>query len=368
MMALFPFDLPAHGALYAVLYVASWSVHALLASYVLGGTAYVAAADLLGRERSPNGGLTVGSLLRDWLPFALGVAITAGVAPLLFVQILRKKAFYTANLLLFHGWMALLPVLIAGFYLLYAIKTKWYANNRKRRWWVSLPALFCMVFTAYSWTQNHLLSLQSQEQWATAYGGDSWEFWNPMAILRMLMWVSGALSVMPVLVAWQLYGAKCRGEMIAQLTPKHLSRLAITAIGCCAAATAGYCAIDRGWRDLFGRASVAYFALIAFAAFIQLACWIRTMRVGVFSKANLLVATGAAGVTMLSFGAIRECVRIDASQVDWIEKTRQAAQNGGLLTFLLFGVINAVVIIFLMRGIGVELANPAENSPDPNAP
>ena len=40
--------------------------------------------------------------LRDWLPFVLSAAITAGIAPLLFVQILYQRAFYTANLLLFN--------------------------------------------------------------------------------------------------------------------------------------------------------------------------------------------------------------------------------------------------------------------------
>ena len=43
---------------------------------------------------------------------------------LLFVQVLDKHHFYTANLLLFNRWMLFLLVLIAGFYLLCLLKAK----------------------------------------------------------------------------------------------------------------------------------------------------------------------------------------------------------------------------------------------------
>ena len=53
----------------------------------------------------------------------LGLAITTGIATLLFLQILYKREFYTANLLLFNRFMLLLPALIFAYYMLYLIKS-----------------------------------------------------------------------------------------------------------------------------------------------------------------------------------------------------------------------------------------------------
>ncbi len=75
----------------------------------------------------------------------LGLAITFGVGPLLFVQMLDGPAFYTANLLLSHRFMALLPALIVGFYLLYVQKTGWrWVARRSGR--IGVPALAFLCF------------------------------------------------------------------------------------------------------------------------------------------------------------------------------------------------------------------------------
>ena len=121
----FPFDLAWPTSGYVALYLVTLLTHALFMSYVLGGALAVAFVRLHGvRENGP-----VTRTFIDWLPFALSAAITAGVAPLLFVQILYQREFYTANLLSFHRWMAILPVLIGAFYLLYLLKARPHARR-----------------------------------------------------------------------------------------------------------------------------------------------------------------------------------------------------------------------------------------------
>ena len=66
----------------------------------------------------------IAATVRDRLPFMLGCGITAGVAPLLFVQLLHQRRFYTANLLLGPRWLAVVPALIVGFYALYLAKAR----------------------------------------------------------------------------------------------------------------------------------------------------------------------------------------------------------------------------------------------------
>ena len=130
-MTLFPFALPGPTATYLVLYLVTLAAHFAFMGYVLAGSGYVAVSALSQRAGGASGAdesiadeSIVAPILRDWLPFALGTAITAGVAPLLFLQVLYKEHFYTANLLLFYRWLAVVPVLIAGFYLLYLQKSQ----------------------------------------------------------------------------------------------------------------------------------------------------------------------------------------------------------------------------------------------------
>jgi hypothetical protein len=104
---------------YLALAILTFALHALAIGFVVAGTAVVALAAARGRADAP-----IAAATRDWLPFALGLGITAGVAPLLFVQLLYQPRFYTANLLLFVRWLAIVPALIVGFYALYLARPR----------------------------------------------------------------------------------------------------------------------------------------------------------------------------------------------------------------------------------------------------
>src|SRR5678816_2594181 len=133
---MWPFD---RGGIVLALYVATLAVHAAFIGYVVAGTAYsLARDDALSRT------------VRDRLPFMLGCGITAGVAPLLFLQLMHQQRFYTANLLLGPRWLAVVPALIAGFYALYIGKTRW----RRAAYGI---ALACFAFVAWSWSELHEL-------------------------------------------------------------------------------------------------------------------------------------------------------------------------------------------------------------------
>ena len=163
MSDVFPLGLPAPTTLYLCLYVVTLVAHVVFMNYTLAGAVILGVETARGRASGP-----VATMLRDWLTFALSLAITAGVAPLLFVQILYREGFYTANLLLGTRWMAVVPALIAGFYLLYAAKIE---RVSARKWLavaVSVGAVLCFVFVGYSFTENHLLSV-SPAEWSGVY-------------------------------------------------------------------------------------------------------------------------------------------------------------------------------------------------------
>ena len=82
------------------------------------------------------------------------------------VQVLYQHRMYTATLLLSHRFMAIVPVLIAGFYLLYLGKTaRCAAWGRVARTVVHGVALVAFVFVAWTWIEEHTLAAAPPEVW-----------------------------------------------------------------------------------------------------------------------------------------------------------------------------------------------------------
>ena len=99
MDSMFPFGFPGPTAFYLTLLVLTFALSQALMHYVLAGCLYVAWATMWpGKGGVPRDQQPLAATLRDWMPFLLGAAITAGVAPLLFIQIVYQRQFYTANL------------------------------------------------------------------------------------------------------------------------------------------------------------------------------------------------------------------------------------------------------------------------------
>ena len=117
-------------------------------------------------------------VIRDWLPAVLGLAITAGIAPLLVPADLVQAQFYTANLLLFNRFMLLLPALIVAYYMLYLLKSHALGRaGRALRGLATFVAFVCFFYTAWAWTENHVLSLH-EEAWREQYASNHWLYRN----------------------------------------------------------------------------------------------------------------------------------------------------------------------------------------------
>lgn len=375
MQTLFPFGFPLPTALYLSLYLLTLIVHAALVSYVLAGSGYVAVATAAGtRARDP-----VARVLGDWLPFGLGTAITAGVAPLLFLQILYKESFYTANLLLFHRWMAIVPVLVIGFYLLYLTKTRVFPTwPRALRVAVTTAAFACFAFTAWSWTDNHLIALD-RDAWPAMYAGDTALSTTGRAtgvmLLRLGMWTCGAVPIMALIAGWQLRHASRAArraggtEASTDNTDEHVRaqrgavrRLALAALGGLLAATAlGLLYARRLGPDtealLTGPMALPYLGALALGLLAQAAAWIWLLRPRPrsedghpWSGAALAVATAGAGLAVLGAAVLRETVRlahVDMSRL--LPLHERAAGNGGMLGFLLVVLINGGILVWAIH-------------------
>jgi hypothetical protein len=331
-----------------LLYVLTLAVHAVLIGYVLAGSGYVAVTTIRpGRSRD-----VIRPLVKDWLPFVLGAAITAGVAPLLFLQILYKESFYTANLLLFHRWMAVVPVLIVGFYALYLNKSARVAGWRPVvRVAISAGSFLCFAFVAYSWTENHLLALD-RSSWVQFYG-DGDRFYTGGGLgPRFAMWLALAVPMMAMIAGWQVRARTGETDDDHACAARRLAMLAIG--GLVLAAAAGY-AIARGLaegeREALQSAFARPYAVVAAIGVVsQVIAWIAMARARHVTGVWLAVAT--AGVLELVVGGavMRESVRLaHLGEPGLFELHARTAESGGMAMFLLFLVINTGVIVWCLR-------------------
>jgi hypothetical protein len=114
--ALDPAPLPGPPWLFHLLWVVTFLVHLLFVNAVLGGSILAALAGPKSGARETQGFFVAAN---SW---AISFAITFGIAPLLFMQVLFGRFFYTATILVAWAWFGMLGLLLVGYYLNYAAK------------------------------------------------------------------------------------------------------------------------------------------------------------------------------------------------------------------------------------------------------
>jgi hypothetical protein len=362
MNSTFPLGFPGPTTFYLSVYVLTLVVHVVFMNYVLGGVAYILARSLFGKSKEgPN---VLVDLLRDWLPFALSAAITAGIAPLLFVQVLYKKNFYTANLLLFHRWMAIVPVLIVGFYLLYVLKTEYVGARRWLFVLVTAGALTCFLFTALSWTENYLLA-RNESVWASMYASRAMVYHSPELLPRMLLWSVGAFPTLAMILGWQVYGRERAGEAFDVTDQHRVSRLGLFGLIAAGGCAAVYAVVigKAGQTQATSPLALPWLIVAVVGAVVQGLSWM-AYRWSKMGKGTVLgIVTAGLLATILGMTCVREVLRITAIDFAGLYADHaRAAQVGGRYLFLGFFVVNAVLAGWAIRVSlkGAAKAKPSE--------
>jgi hypothetical protein len=314
---LWPFDgsLPS---LWLALYLASFALHAVFVSYVAAGTGYALVAGLR-RSADP-----IAERVRDWLPFMLGAGITAGVGPLLFIQLLYQRRFYTANLLMGPRWGAVVPALIVGFYALYLAK----ASERWRNVALGIGAM-CFGFVAWSWTELHQVMLDDPG-WQAMYAAGA-RFHLEFAIVpRLALWFGAMLALFATVAAWSAAPAERR----------RLAGLALA--GLIGASLASAVAIVRA-GDLDPAHGWTY--LLAVAAITAAVGWGWTVRRP--DGPGLTLATSATTAALVAGAVVREAPRLAL-----IERSRATAgHSSGVVVFAVTLVIGIAAIAWIVRTV-----------------
>jgi hypothetical protein len=360
MDSLFPLNLPSPTIWYTVLYLVTLLLHVVFMSYVLAGSIMLGVAGLrgmLGRAPRASAWAPVAKVLKDWMPFALSAAITAGIAPLLFVQILYQREFYTANLLSFHRWMAILPVLIVAFYLLYLLKAHRIEARAAVQGIVAMLVMACVLFVAWSWVENHLLSMD-RAAWPSQYESGSMLYANPMIFPRLGLWIAAAFPVAATLLLWQLRARASSTEPRAAAGAARslgLLGLAWTLVAAIAAwPVLGSSAPNAG-------ADMSRWLIVAEGgAVLAVLAW---MGVAARRSASpLLLSTASAGCGVMWIGIVvaREAARWSTlGGPAIIERHARVGTLGGFIVFLVFAVLGIAAVAWIIRCVSKEVRRPS---------
>ena len=305
-------------------------------------------------EKNRAGSKPLAALIREWLPFLLSAAITAGVAPLLFVQIVYPRNFYTANLLLSWKWMIVVPLIIVAFYLLYLSKsrviTRW---SLAARAFVTLATAGCFVFVGFCWTANHLLG-NAESRWSDVYVTGNTGLDATEVAARMFVWIGASFASLTTLAAWQLRSTTLPDD----LPPAETKRLTVMAIGGLFVSTASaivyLCLIAAETRNALLSASAApYLLLTAVGLAVQLLAW---WKIGVTRAIHLAPLTATSiglACSLIGASVVREILRLQMIDISAMyTRHADASGVGGLAVFALFAIVNFSLIgccIWLVR-------------------
>jgi len=356
METVFPFGFEPATQFYLVLYLLTLVLHVFFMNYVLAGSIWLAWSTLFpGRGATPRAQQPLALILRDWLPFVLSAAITAAVAPLLFLQIIYPEVFYTANLLLGWRWMVVIPVLITAFYLLYVLKSRMVTQwSFTARCTLGAAIAGCFIFIAFCWTANHLLSL-NHTAWGEIYRtGVVVESFLDL-LPRLATWISGAFPIMSLLAAWQLQYKIRHDESGKTSCNQEARRLALLSIG--GLLIAGICGGYYVMRleattqsHLVGSMGMSWIALSLVGITLQIAGWAIQYRNRCFSDRILYVISAGVLATLLGTACLREIIRISRLDIsNFSQGINDASTIGGFGLFLAFTIINTILIVTCLK-------------------
>ncbi len=192
--ALDPAPLPGPPWLFQVLWVLTFLIHLLFVNTVLGGTLLAA---LAGGTRPGRRELrTMFVEVNSW---AISLAVTFGIAPLLFIQVVLGRFFYTATVLVAWAWFGMLVLLTVAYYLNYVAKFRLRAGKNAGAV-VAVEALMFAAIAAIQVTVN-LLHLQPG-RWEQVADRPWAALADPTFVPRYLHFVLAAVAMAGALAAF----------------------------------------------------------------------------------------------------------------------------------------------------------------------
>jgi hypothetical protein len=166
-----PFPVPIW--LMQLLLVLGFFLHALPMNVVLGGGFLCAILFWLGRKTKTSYQYRAAKAFAISLPLFISFAVTQGIVPLLFLQLLYGPAFYTSSILLAVPWLSVLAVIMVSYYISYIViyrvlQVDYNAKSALKA--ALLLAVMSIGFAAVGYMfSNNMTLMLTPEKWLAMY-------------------------------------------------------------------------------------------------------------------------------------------------------------------------------------------------------
>jgi hypothetical protein len=197
-----PIPLPAPVWLFRFLHQLTLSLHFISVYLLLGGLLTAVLLNFLGHRRGSARAINASGAISNWLPIIMTYVINLGVPPLLFAQVLYGQALYASSILIGASWIAVIPLLIVCYQLLYLMKYR--ASDGKPFALLGLGSLLTAWAIARIYTMNMTLMLEPsiwQQAYATTQTG-TLALSGPASWMRWGYMLSGGVSWVGLLLIW----------------------------------------------------------------------------------------------------------------------------------------------------------------------
>jgi hypothetical protein len=192
----YPDTLQVSWGWFQVLLTVTFVLHVLMMNAMFGGGVVV----LLGSLRQRGAGAAAARDTATKVPTLIALAVNAGVAPLLFLQVLYGHLFYSSSIVMATWWLLMIPLLIIGYYAAYLVAFRY---EQPLRPLLAALVVAILALIAFFWTNNNTLALVP-ERWAVWFENPRGTFLNldePTLWPRWLHMIIGALAVGGLFVA-----------------------------------------------------------------------------------------------------------------------------------------------------------------------
>jgi hypothetical protein len=161
-----PDAIPVGWAWFEGLNILTFALHMVMVNVLVGGAALTL---YLKGKRDP-----VVASFSGKLPSAFALTVNFGVAPLLFLQVLYGHFFYTSSILSAGWWLAVIGLLICGYYLLYLYQHAMKKDGGSGYLVLGLALILCIALIMTS-----VVSLMVRPgSWGSGIGGSAGVFLN----------------------------------------------------------------------------------------------------------------------------------------------------------------------------------------------
>jgi hypothetical protein len=194
-----PDTIPAPPWFFDILDILLFLIHIILVNIVVG-TSLIALFSSFGKGDESQPPLS--EAVSKKLPLIVPFAITIGIAPLLFVQVVYGHFFYASSVLMASYWIAVIPLLICAYYGVYI-----YAHRIDSPSTIARPALvfsvLCFLYIGFVYVNNFTMMTQP-DHWVRYFQNRSGALLNlpdHTLIPRYLHFLAASVAVAGLVMA-----------------------------------------------------------------------------------------------------------------------------------------------------------------------